>query len=316
MQWFNFKKADQTFAFPPVRRKIDFPKVNENLKTNDWLYVPLGNLNVGRMYSYIENEVVISADPDSYCLIYQTPTDSVVTYSYIDSSNNLWFKSLTEVTAGNKPEGIYYIYYHYNNIQYIERSNSVYVASTTNSFIASENGSGSNVIDKYSNVVFGDSSNQRISSISYINVSGSWLNQKSNSYGNKIMGTFDGPRIKIYGDKSIDSGKIKVKIIKTSTNSTGQVVLKEEIVDLYSSNLLQNVEIFSYNAVVDPLLTEAEDFYGSFLFEIEILEQKNVSSSDRNVKITKYSFAKNYNLSLEKEEIYEGITFISTGVIR
>ena len=58
------------------------------------------------------------------------------------------------------------------------------------------------------------------------------------------------------------------------------------------------------------------EFYGSFLFEVEVLPEKNAASSGKNVKITKYKFSKNYGLSLEDEEIYSGISFISSGVVR
>ena len=47
----------------------------------------------------------------------------------------------------------------------------------------------------------------------------------------------------------------------------------------------------------------------------EILDKKNINSSDKDFKINQYSFNKNYNLELEDEEIYEGIIFSTTGTI-
>lgn len=320
MQWFSFlKQVGGSSKSPSVRRKIFFPQLTENLKTGDWLYVSLADINVGRRYTYSAGVVSMSLDADSYLVVYETADTLQPTYSYIDSDEKLYFKSVTSADAGSKLAGTYYIYYHCNNVQYLQLIGPNYVQASESSgysFIASEIGSGPQVIDKYSNIINADGSDLRLNSLSLINVNGIWNDQQSNSVGNKIMGSFDGPLLKIYGNKNKDCGKIKIKIIKTSSNYTGQSIVKETIVDLFNSSSISDTLIFSFDAYVDSSLTDFDDVHGSFIFEIEILDDKNISSSDRNVKITKYSYSKNYNLSIEKEEIYDNIVFISTGVVR
>jgi hypothetical protein len=91
--------------------------------------------------------------------------------------------------------------------------------------------------------------------------------------------------------------------------------VKSQEIDLYNSTLLEDELIFSIDIRTLDKLTSYEDLYGSFSFEIEILDKKNINSSDKNFKINQYSFNKNYNLELEDEEVYEGIIFSTTGII-
>jgi len=331
MSWFSFFTTQNSNGqivtqipvekYPPVRRKINFPTLNENLKVGDWIYVSLFDLEVGRVYSSTNNGIIFSlADSNSYLVVYEDGATYQPTYSYIDSQNNLYFKSVSQISAGSVLTGSYYVYYHYKNIQKLSLVSNKYVQPEISvaGFNAYDNNSGTTIsnIDKYSNVVFGDSTNQRVSSLSYISSPGLWVNQQSDNPGNKAIGTFDGPLLKIYGTKSPDSGKISIKIIKTSSSGLGQVVIKSDIIDLYNPSTSENAEIYSIDISTQTSLTDLAEIYNSFMFEIEILNDKNISSSGKKVKITKYSFSKNYSLSIDDEEIYEGIAFISTGVIR
>lgn len=340
MNWFNFYDINgTTILYPFVRRKINFPILNENLKSGDWVYVSLSDYQIGLTYSFVNGSMVASTDPDSYLVVYQTISESffTVTYSYIDEDNLLWFKSVTDSENGSSLIGSYYVYYHTNNIQFIEKNNLTYKKTNSpngSNYMGKKTGSGLNTVDKYSNVVLGTEQNQRISTISYLSSNGIWENQSSDSPGNKAIGVFDGPLFQLYGTKDINGGKFLIKIIKTSSFGNGQYVVKSEVVDLFSSSKKEDILLFSFDARQEIPMVLAEEnqeirsvieqeqysqeneFYGSFLFEIEILNEKNLSSSGKNVKITKYKFSKNYKLSLENEEIYNGISFISSGVIR
>jgi hypothetical protein len=330
MSWFKFLSTlnnsgevvtqSAVEKYPPVRRKINFPIIQENLKIGDWIYVNLQDLEVGKVYSYNEGIVSSVADEDSYLVVYENNDLYQPTYSYIDENNNLFFKSLTDIPAGSFDPGNYYIYYHYNNIQRLTLVDDEYLQAEISiaGFKAFDDGSGTEEsnINKYSNVVIGSTLNERVASLSYISSSGLWVDQQSDSPGNKVVGTFDGPYLKIYGKKSPDSGKISIKIIKTSTTGLGQSIIKTDIVDMYNSSINEEVEIYSLDIINQTSIVETEEIYGSFMFEIEILDDKNISSSGKNIKIIKYAFAKNYSLYADDEEIYEGITFSSTGVIR
>lgn len=330
MSWFSFystlnssgQVVTQTPVqkFPPVRRRIVFPTLNENLKIGDWIYVPLGDLQVGKLFAYDNGIVSSTADDDSYLVVYENNNQYQPTYSYIDNENNLYFRSVTAQLSGSSMQGSYYVYYHHNNIQFLSLINGQYVQPEIGiqGFQALEQGniSSPNVINKYSNLVLGTSANDRVYSLSYISSPGIWVNQESNNPGNKVIGNFDGPNLKIFGKKSPDSGKISIKIIKTSSSGNGQSVLYTDTVDLYSPTTIEEIEIYSTDVSQKLPNAESEELYGAFMFEIEILNDKNISSSGKKIKIIKYSFSKNYFLSIDDEEIYEGIVFTSSGVIR
>jgi hypothetical protein len=317
MAWFNYKtdSATPTVVYPPVRRKVAFSSASENLKVGDWIYVSMQDVNIGRVYSKKQDgSIDVGFDDDSYVVVYETETTNTITYSIIDANANLYFKSVTEVSSGSVPEGNYYIYYHKDNIQYMQLIGSSYSQTVNPSgpnFIAKE----ANAVNYYSNIVKADSTNSRISAVSFIPGNGSWQGQKSNAVGNKVLGSFSGPLLRINGQKSPSSGIVSIKINKTSLTSTGQMEVKSQEIDLYNSTLLEDELIFSIDIRTLDKLTSYEDLYGSFSFEIEILDKKNINSSDKNFKINQYSFNKNYNLELEDEEVYEGIIFSTTGII-
>ena len=317
MAWFSYKTntATPSVIYPAVRRKIAFNSTSENLKVGDWIYVSMEDVNIGRVYSKKQDgSIDVGFDDDSYVVVYETDTTSTLTYSIIDSDANLCFKAVTEVDSGTVPDGNYYIYYHNDNVQYMQLLDNSYTQTTNPggvNFIAQ----GENSVNYYSNIVKADDTNSRISAVSFIPGNGSWQGQKSNTPGNKVLGSFSGPLLKINGQKSPSSGIISVKINKTSLTSTGQMEIKSQEVDLYNSTLLEDETIFSIDIRTLNVLTSYEDLYGSFSFEIEILNKKNINSSDKDFKINQYSFNKNYNLELEDEEIYEGIIFSTTGII-
>jgi hypothetical protein len=321
MTWFTYKGSglNPSTYYAPTRRRIVFPAITENLKQGDWIHLSTSELNLGKTYSIVNNQIVQSFDEDSYLVVYEQGTTNTPTYSYIDSDSNLYFKSLTDVNSGSQPTGAYYIYYHADNIQYIEFNGSDYIKTENPgglNYIAKTTGNGDEVIDYYSNVVYGDSTNERIAAVGYFSPNGSWQNQETSEVGSKVLGTFNGPKLRIFGTKGPNAGKVRVKIIKTSITTTGQKIIKTETIDLYNSVQVNDTIIYSIDIKAEGLLTEYNDLYGSFNFEIELLQEKNVSSSGTSLKVTKYSFGKNYNLSFFNEEIYENISFISTGSIR
>jgi hypothetical protein len=331
MSWFSFLSTatiggasgttPEQEKYPPVRRKISFPILSENLKVGDWIYVPLFDIQIGKFFIYNNGVISSSADPYSYLVVYENAEVYQPTYSYIDDNNNLYFKSVTAVDSGSQLVGSYYVYYHFKNIQRIEQDEEgIYVQSEEEieGFRAFEDGDPSldSVINKYSNIVLDRSVNERVVSFSYISSTGLWINQESDSPGNKALGKFDGPKLRIFGNKSPESGKVSIKIIKTSSTDTGQSIIKKDIIDLYNPTLEQNSIIYETDVSEYIGSTEISDLYGSFVFEIEILDDKNISSSGKKVKITKYSFSKNYLLSIGKQELYQNIIFTTSGVIR
>jgi len=326
MTWFTYTK-DSATTYAPVRREILFPTLTENLKQGDWIYVNLGSLDIGRLYYYEDGLIKNKIDSDSYLVVYETATTYTPTYSLIlggsseyDYEKNLWFKSVTTGTAGSEIPGNYYIYYHKDNIQYIQLSSGSYVSTTPTggaNYIGQETGSSSNSINQYSTSVANAASNERIVSLSFLGTAGIWSGNQSSTPGAKAVGIFNGPKLKLYAEKGPDCGKIRIKIIKTSAVGDGQKVIKSNVdIDLYSPVAQQEQNIYSLDIISENIFFIYEEIYGDFSFEIEILNEKNASSSGNRCKIEKYTFSKRYDLSLDDEEIKPEISFKSVGGLK
>ena len=325
MTWFNYiTSGSQNSA--PVRRKIVFPQLSEKLKVGDWLHVNLDILDIGKFYYYEDGLIKTSFDSDAYLVVHETETTKTPTFSFIVDANsnnsykrNLWFKSLTNVEPGAKPAGDYYIYYHKDNIQYISLQGSGYESTTSPSgsnFIANTSGNSASTISYYSTEVL-STSNERVSAMSFLGDKGLWQNGKTSSHGAKMIGPFNGPRIKIYADKNSSSGFVSLKIIKSSAVGDGQKVVKEGIeIDLYSPTNSLGQLIYELDMQQDLSFSTYQELYGEFYFEIETLEKKNEASSSLGCNLVKYSFSKNYELQFDREEIKSDIAFKTIGGVK
>lgn len=333
MSWFSYVDGQKTIS-PPVRREIVFPNISDNLKVGDWIHINVSDYDIGRLFYYENGLIKSKADDDSYIVVFEngstyTPTTSLIAGSNSDKAydRNLWFKSVTDVSAGSKPAGKYYVYYHKDNVQYLQSAGPeygsatpFYTATTPPSgfnYIATESGSSAKSINFYSHECKADQTNQRVSAVSFLGSIEVWNNQTSSQVGAKAIGTFSGPNIKIFTKKGPDFGKIKIKFIKTSAVGDGQkVVGQDQIVDLYDPFLKSDQEISIFAATSDQTLATYNEIYGDFSFEIEILAEKNNASSGNKCTIEKYSFSKNYQLQLKDEEIKPEISFKSIGGLK
>jgi hypothetical protein len=333
VSWFTFLKATDSATpelateYSPVRRKMVFPNVTDNLKIGDWIHVNISDYDIGRLFYYENGLIKDKVDQDSYIVVYENNDEYIPTYSIIlggESENeydkNLWFKSVTDVTAGNQPDGNYYIYYHKDNIQYIELSSSSYVSTTPPSgsnYMAIESGESTNSLSFYSHQVLAGSTNTRKASVAYLGDPETWFSQSSSAPGAKAIGSFSGPVFKLFTKVGPDFGKIKIKVIKTSATGSGQqVVSQSNEIDLYSSVLKSEENVFSFDVRTLNLFSTYDEIYGDFIFELEILDEKNQSSSGNKLTIEKYSFSKNYFIQLEDEEIKPDIAFKSIGGLK
>lgn len=327
MSWFTYKlgTADEQ---APVRRRISFPFLQETLEENDWVQVNIGEIDIGRVF-FLENGLIKNkADFDSYLVVYQDSTSYYPTYSLIveteideELKKFLWFKSVKNFEEGTVPDGSYYLYYHKDNIQYIEDQEGVWTSFTPTSpvsgYVASETGSEDSTINRYSTNVFSNEENNRVAGFAYMGDIRDWSNGYSSIPGAKLSGPFSGPRLRIYADKTSKSGKIKINVVKTSTHGSGQQNVRSEIVvDLYSSNTQLDQVIYSLDLENDEEFIDYKDLYGNFSFEIEILSDKNNASQGNDCKITRYTFSNNYNIRLMEEEFNPEISFKSSGGVR
>jgi hypothetical protein len=357
MSWFTYFKLQDAATpsyvvdYSPVRRKIVFPNLSDNLKIGDWIHINIDDYDIGRLFYYDNGLIKDKVDQDSYLVVYETDNQYLPTYSIIVESNlssstetspnngatpnivnvynkNLWLKSVTNVEAGNQPAGNYYIYYHKDDIQYVEPSTPAYsdpatpnyVATTPPSginFMASESGNSNNVVNFYSHEINAGPINVRKTSVSFLGDPETWFDQTSASAGAKAIGSFSGPILKLFAKKGPDYGKVKIKIVKVSASGSGQEVLSDNIeIDLYSSIRSDLQDVFSFDVRTLNKFSTYEEIYGDFLFEIEVLDARNQSSSGNKFTIEKYSYSKNFNLQMEEEEIKPEIAFKSIGGLK
>lgn len=340
MSWFSFLKTSDsatpsiTSQYSPVRRRIVFSNLTDNLKIGDWLHINIADYDIGRLFYYENGLIKDKVDQDSYIVVYElndqyTPTYSIILGENSESSyeKNLWFRSVTEVNAGNQPTGNYYVYYHKDNIQYLELATPAYETSTPEyvatippsetNFMASISGNSISSVNFYFHEVKADSSNSRIAAVSFLGDPEKWLNQTTSSPGSKIIGSFSGPILKIHAKKGPDFGKAKIRVTKTSATGAGQQVVSDAVeIDCYATVRQDNQEIYLFDVRTLNLFSTYQEIYTDYLFEIEIIEQKNQSSSGNKFTIEKYSFSKNYQLQLDEEEIKPDIAFKSIGGLK
>ena len=131
------------------------------------------------------------------------------------------------------------------------------------------------------------------------------------------MGSFSGPDLKIYAQKSSSSGTATLKIVKISANGAGQSIIKENIeLDLYASTTQESQLVYTFNITDLNMFSTYDEIYGEFTFEIEVKSNKNASSTGNDIKIENYSFSKNYLLEIDQEEINSTISFKTTGSVK
>lgn len=134
-----------------------------------------------------------------------------------------------------------------------------------------------------------------------------WVESQSTKTGAKCSCKFTGPNIKIFGSKGPSYGKLRLRIISTTyaQNEEEKIALDWTEVDCYS------------NAESNSVIFEKTDLdYLEYILEIETLEDKNILSTGKSIKINKVSFLRNFYLSLDKQEINPDLSFKSIGGVR
>lgn len=135
-----------------------------------------------------------------------------------------------------------------------------------------------------------------------------WIDGKSQSIGAKAFGSFDGPKFRVIGKKGPNYGKFRIRIFSYYDNNSisKNVALDWTTVDCYASQESSDQILY--------LNTSLE--YSKYIFEIEVISDKNVMSSSNSVEISKYQFFPNYKLTYDVEELNPNISFIKIGGIR
>jgi hypothetical protein len=316
MSWFTFLQsednANPSLISVSLKREINFDNLENSLFEEEIVALKLNDSKINfKLTANLENV----QSEDSYIVVYEDPSNDdffVVTKSRI-IDDFIYFKILEDINKDELFSKKYSIYYGIDNIKYLnEIEDNVYQKITQNEIDNIEDEgeyydlSTSDTELAYYEVT--QSSNKSFQLALYDNGT-SWVGSRSTAIGAKAFGIFDGPSLYIIGSKGIDFGKFRIRIFEVLEDGT---ITKNMPLDW------QEIDCFNYQNLSNEILFETEDLleYKRYIFEIEVLPEKNLSSTSNSVEILKYKFIPNYKIFLESEEINPDVSFIRIGGIR
>lgn len=315
MAWFNYLQSTNNLlpstVSPSLRREINFDNLENSLFENEIVAVKLNNVKVNTKLSA---ELDIIEDNDSYIVIYEDFSNEdffIATKSRV-VDDYIYFKVIEDLNKDNISSKKYSIYYGLNNLKYLnELSEYSYQQATTEDIAEAVDGdyydlAPSDVPLAYYEVT---KSSEKSFQLALYDDGNSWSENKSTKPGAKAFGIFDGPNLYILGSKGTDFGKFRIRIFEVLEDGT---VTKTTPIDW------QEVDCFSYNSSSNQILFQTEEFleYKRYMFEIEVISEKNLSSTSNAVEISKYKFIPNYKIYIEPEELNPDASFIRIGGIR
>lgn len=324
MAWFKYLKntynidsATPTaeYGSAPIRRRVLLDGLQENIEEGEVIYVDLGNKLIN---TYVASDLSIGNNDDSYIVVYEdeesdayaTPVKSKVV------DNIIYFKAAEKHYKNADTSRYYSIYYGNNGIKYLEE------------YLTLEDQVVFKQIDDFDVTIFQDGifldlATEEVETYTYsaeidsslksyklalYNNGIDWKNNMSTNPGSKAFGVFDGPGFQINGSTGPNFGKFKIRILSfyDDNSISRNIALDWTEVDCYNSTTTNDTIIYSNSSLE----------YQKYIFEIEVLSDKNIMSTSNSIKIDKYMFSPNYKLTYEKEEFNPDIAFIKIGGIR
>jgi hypothetical protein len=315
MAWFSFLQSEDN-ATPssivsPIKREIDFDNLENPLYENEIIAVKLNGININ---SKLSSTLQQSNDESSYIVVYENNSDDnffIVTKSKV-IDDYIYFKVIEDIEPSDVLDKKYTIYYGISNIKYLKNiDDNVYQQATEQEIKQFEDGDFYDLSEQEVDLAYyetTESSNKSFQLALYDN-GNSWLDGKSTAVGAKAFGLFDGPNLYVLGSKGTNFGKFRIRIFEVLDNGT---VTKTTPLDW------QEVDCFQYQNLSNQILFETENFleYKRYMFEIEVLYDKNSSSTSNQVEISSYKFIPNYKIYIESEQINSDLSFIRIGGIR
>lgn len=316
MPWFSFLQstdyATPNLVYPPLKRIIDLDDLNGDIYAGDIVVVPLNGKKINKSFSSTLTEV---QTPGSFIVVYEDDADETF-FQPVRSrivEDNLYFEPYEQYLQGYLSSKYYAIYYGLNNLKYLTlNDDQIYQQIDTVSIESVEDGQYFELTEEES----------WLGSLRYVNLDSSekytlalynngidWVDNRSQKIGAKAFGFFDAPLLSIYGTTGPDMGSFRIRILKMSgTNEfTKNIILDWQTVDCYGKETVQYQELFQFTDFPDD---------GKYMFEIETVLTENSKSTSPDVIIDGYWFVPNYSLTIQKEQIYEGIAFIRIGGIK
>lgn len=298
MTWFKYLKSTETISSSTVNQNYSYPfckrfiskfTPRDTISQNFWLFVNIENYNIN---TYQTSGLESSSDNHSYIVIYEKDNQFIPVKTII-YDNYLYFQTAEEHSEKQEISGRYAIYYNTPNLRKIKSVNN---GGTTDYQI---NLSESPFFIEYNEV---STSSYEVNlesnssyNFSFINSYEDWNDGITEKPNAKVYISFTGPSIYVYGKKSPLGGKIKINVtgLPDSKNNSSKSEVNNLIIDTYSSNDQDNVILYQNTSLQER----------DYVLEIENLYDKNILSSNNQLKINKYIFKYNLYLSLDRELI-------------
>lgn len=320
MSWFKILKyginpetqtpTNSDYLYPPLRRKIYFNNLTENISAGEQVYVHLDNNIIN---SYTDSLLVNNTDDNSYVVVLQDEEDDEYfqpVKSYVDQ-NILFFILHENIEKDITTTKYYCVYYGSKRLNIISQQivgDIIYYVQENPDLIISQPGN-------YFDLEFVDTLSYTADTVSdgnyklaLFNSGTDWIDNVSQISGAKAFGIFDGPDLTINGSTGPEYSKFKIRIFPYE--QSGQIS-STPIIDWMEINCYDTV-----NTSSTILYTGSNLEYSKYIFEVETLSNKDIMSYKNSVKIDSYSFLPNYGFSYDKEEINPNISFIKIAGIR
>ena len=289
----------------PLKRIINLNNLPKAISAGEQIYIDLKDKYINK---YINTSVQETTDTTSYLVVYEDYSDDqyfVPIASRVSTENILYFTAHEDIEKNIFTNKYYAIYYGLSNLKYIystvdENNNTIYVRDAEGAVAFDLN-----VISDYT---FSATSSTEDYSLAFHNSGVDWVDGKSQKFGAKAFGVFDGPKFKLIGSKGRQYGKFKINIYSYNDQN---VISSVPVVDSFEIDCYQTTE------QSNQILYEKTNLdYKKYIFEIETLFEKNIMSSSNDILIEGYMFTPNYQLAYETEIINPNLSFIKVSGVR
>lgn len=303
MAWFRYLKygevtsstvTSSNYQYPNLRRKINFPAPSQDIESGTWIFVDISNLGIDKV---INTSLSEESQERSFIVVYESKSNDEYTFQPVNTNiydNRLFFQTAEKHYKDTEIQKQYSVYYKTKDIKNITKVTNgdiedyEAVDEINADFIFF-----SVLYDDYYNEV--QTTDIKKYSLSFLNDNIDWQNSVSKKPGATAVGSFTGPSLKIFCSKGPEYGIMKLRIIGLSSEATpsSDVAVDWQEIDLYDSQNSDNNEVYSISNLS----------YRKYVFEIKSDFEKNILSSDGKIKINKYSYLLDQDLTLQPEEI-------------
>lgn len=305
MAWIPVYKASSQLVDLPFKSTISINSLSKNIDAGEQVYADLQNKVLNKKVSSNLEE---QTDDYSYLVVYEDNTDEdffvPVKSKIVD--NLVYFETFEKIEKDSISDRYYAIYYGVKNIKYVQKTTD---NQNNEIYVIPDNPTSSNYhIQSIDNYPYIANENSELYSLAYYNSGTDWIDGVSKKIGAKAFGFFEGPRLKIIGSKGKQYGTFRIRIF---------AFLDDETISPSTSLDWTEIDCYSGSELANQVLFEKQDLsYDKYIFEIETLPTKNISSDRFDVKIDSYMFSPDYGLIISGQNINLNVAFVTIAGVR